>query len=183
MEVFMSHDEDRNYEDVDVFQFLEIDPDDIIEEWIDFPSRYMEIQQHCHQAGAAFDRAKEALDYADSELDREIRSRPEDFGLGRVTDTSLKAAQCLDPRHADAADAVIEARRIWNHLRGAVNAMEAKKKALECLHYDIGRTMRSEPKARSESKGDVERQNHTAIRGRMKKRARRSEESGPDFEM
>ena len=49
----------------------------------------VEIWTPCSKMKSNLDKAKESLDFVKAELDNEIRSDPEKFGLEKVTDRAL----------------------------------------------------------------------------------------------
>jgi len=102
-------------------------------EWIDQPVKMMQYGSHAAAMKNALDKAKEALDFTKAELDNEIRSDPEKFGLEKVTDKAIEATILLQERYKKVSESYLNAKFESDVAFAAVKAFEQRKDALENL--------------------------------------------------
>jgi hypothetical protein len=79
------------------------------------------------------DRAKERLEVYDAGLGLKIRANPAQFGLEKITESSVQAVILLDKEHARLSDELNTARYQLEVIAAAVRALDQKKSALENL--------------------------------------------------
>jgi hypothetical protein len=121
-----------NYEDD-----IKIDESSLDVEWLDQPSLMMKYARHAAQCRLEMDKAKEALELVKAELDKEIRSFPDRFGIEKITDKVVENTIPMQPDYKEAINNFIKARFESDVAYGAVKAMETRKDALE----NLGRLM------------------------------------------
>ena len=110
---------------------LAIDPHKLDEELLYQPLLCYEYNELFAEAQHDRDIAKEALDVAKAEADKEIRNNPKTFGISKVTETSIANAVTLHSKVKSAMQTLIDSTYQFNMLKAAVAAVEHRKKALE----------------------------------------------------
>ena len=118
--------------DLDYKAMLRIDPERLPAEWLKQPTRYMEFVEARVDADARLDQMKDRLDVVSAMRGRKIRDRLE-TNKERVTERTISDELILDPEYRKAKTAVNEAWEDAAIIRGAVDAMEHRKRALENL--------------------------------------------------
>ncbi len=112
---------------------MEIDPNALDVEWMEQPRLMVRYAQHSAEAKKQADLAKENLDIIEAELDKEIRSNPDAFGLGKPTEASIRATILLQKRYQEAHQELINAQYEQEMAKNACIAVSARKDALENL--------------------------------------------------
>lgn len=113
--------------------FIEIDPLALDREWVNQPRLYLQYSEELANAGREMDEAKSNLDITKADLEQQIRSDPDEFGLEKVTESAVNATMLTQPEYKSAMAALIDARHRRDILGAAVSALEHRKKALEKL--------------------------------------------------
>lgn len=113
--------------------FVEIDELQLDKEWIGQPRVYLEFAEMCADAQRDWDIAKSELEMVRAELDTAIRSDPESYGLGKVTEKGVENAIPAQTEYQDAVREVIRAKHKRDVMAAAVTALDHRKKALEKL--------------------------------------------------
>jgi hypothetical protein len=116
---------------------IKIDESSLDVEWLDQPSLMMKYARHAAQCRLEMDKAKEALELVKAELDKEIRTFPDRFGIEKITDKVVENTIPMQPDYKEAINNFIKARFESDVAYGAVKAMETRKDALE----NLGRLM------------------------------------------
>jgi hypothetical protein len=117
---------------------IRIDESALDVEWLDQPSLMMKYARNAAEARLELDRAKEALELAKAELDREVRSNPEAFGMEKLTESAVQNTIILQEAYIGANDNFIQAKFKADIAQGAVRAFDARKDALENLGRLLG---------------------------------------------
>lgn len=113
-------------------KILEVDLDRLEEEWEKQPLLCFEFMTELVEAREEMDRRKADLELTDAELDHEVRSRPEEFGLDKVTEPAIKATILCHDRHRAAHHDWLAAKSLVGYLQAAVECVtDQRKKALE----------------------------------------------------
>jgi hypothetical protein len=110
---------------------VNIDETSLDIEWLDQPRLMLRYTRHLAEMEKRLDQAKENLDVVKAELDRMVRSKPEDFAIQKVTEAVVQNTILEDSRYLKANQGVIEAKYELNIAKGAVKSMEQRKDALE----------------------------------------------------
>lgn len=113
--------------------FVEIDPLALDREWVNQPRLYLQFASELADANRELDEAKSNLDIVKADLDQNIRSDPEQFGLDKVTEASITSTLLTQPEYKEAMTLLIESRHKREILAAAVAALDHRKKALEKL--------------------------------------------------
>jgi hypothetical protein len=117
-----------NYE-----QDLKIDETSLDVEWLDQPVLFMKYARHSAEKEKEKDEAKEELELTKAELDKEIRSFPDRFGIEKITDKVVENTILLQKDYKEASETFLQAKFEWMVAKGAVDAFNQRKEALENL--------------------------------------------------
>ncbi len=117
-----------NYE-----QDVQIDPKMLEVEWLRQASLTYNYAKHLAHCKKQYDLAKEGVDLARALLDRNIRSKPEKYGLEKVTEQVIQVTILQQDKYKDVSNQLIEARYEVGIANAALSAIESKKSALENL--------------------------------------------------
>jgi hypothetical protein len=117
-----------NYE-----QDIMIDPDALDVEWGNQASLMMKYARFLANTRMVLDKAKEALDIVKAELDKDIRSNPDRYGLEKITDKVVENTIPLSQEYKAASERLINAKYEADIAYGAVKSIDARKDALENL--------------------------------------------------
>ena len=147
---------------------IEIDKHRLDEEWVEQPALFHQHAVAAVEARAVWEQAKARLEVTKAEFDIEIRRDPESYEIPKLSETVIASAVASQKLVKDAVAAVIKAREEVGILEAAVSALEHRKKALEKLVELSTRDYYSEPKAKGEVMGEVEKRS-IRRRGRRKK--------------
>jgi hypothetical protein len=116
------------------FSPVHVDPQRLPEEWVDYPESYRRYSEQAADAWTALLHAKKHLDRTAAQLRLKMRLSPVTFGLkDKPTVDSVKDCCETHPDYQAAYDAWIAAHDANNRLKGRLEAMHAKKAALENL--------------------------------------------------
>lgn len=102
-------------------------------EWLEQPNLMLKYGKLVAEARKEYDLAKENLDVVKAELDKKIRSNPEEYDIIKVTESAINAAILTHPDYQEASSKLIEAKYNLNLYQTAADAIDAKKAALENL--------------------------------------------------
>ena len=130
-----------NYE-----QDIRIDEDALDVEWLDQPALFLKYSRHSTLLEKEKDESKERLEFVKAELDRKIRLNPEKFGVEKITDKVVENTIILQPEYKQASEQFIQAKFEWMTARGAVDAYNQRKEALENLARLHGQNYFAGPK-------------------------------------
>jgi len=153
--------------------FLDIDENRLDEEWITQPKLYGHWAKHAALTRRKMDEAKSSLELVQAELDLEVRSNPEKFGIAKITENVVKSFILQDTRYVGAQKKVNAARYDNEVAQAAVTALEHRKYALQNLVSLFLSSYYAEPKAPKGRKDEVE--DMTKQNVRRKGRVRREE--------
>ena len=115
------------------FRMFDLDKNRLDDEWVVQPKRFLKAATELSDAKEEADRLKAERDLLEAELDNDIRSRPEDYGLAKLTEPAIKKTIMKEERMARMEDKIIKARHKVGVLDALVSALEHRKKALENL--------------------------------------------------
>lgn len=102
-------------------------------EWLEQPRLMLKYARYAAECKKAVDQAKEKLELVCSQIDKNIRANPSDYGLVKPTDTAVKATIPLDEEYQEANKELIEAKFEADLAMNAVYAFNARKDALQNL--------------------------------------------------
>jgi len=112
---------------------IEIDESALDVEWLKQPSLMYTYSKNLARRRKELDEAKQNLDVAKAEADKEIRTNPTKFGLEKTTDAVVTNAILIHPDYKEAYTTYLEAKFEVDIAQSAVNAFEQRKAALENL--------------------------------------------------
>lgn len=130
-----------NYEDD-----IRIEETSLDVEWLEQATLFLRYSRHAALKEKEKDEAKEALDLVKAELDKEIRSFPERFGLEKITDKAVENTIPMQSNYKEASEKFIQAKYEWNVAKGVVDAFNQRKEALENLTKLNGQNYFAGPK-------------------------------------
>lgn len=125
---------------------VNIDPDSLDTEWLDQPRLMLKYTRIEAEAKKDLGDAKARLDIIQADLDKAIRSNPDDFDLPKVTETAISNAIQSTKKYKEAQEEIREAEYHLNMAIGAVRSMYVKKEALENLVRLYGQQYFAGPK-------------------------------------
>jgi hypothetical protein len=127
---------------------FDIDPQNIVQEWIDQPRLYFEHAEKLAQYRANHERCKANLDLVQAKLDKSIRSDPEDYDISsaKITEKMVENAIIRNKKYIDALEEVHKSRYEMEVLQAAVTALDHRKKLLESLTQLTLSGLNAEPK-------------------------------------
>ena len=102
-------------------------------EWLSQASLMMKYVRLSAEAKRVMDNQKEAVDIIKAQLDKEIRTSPELYGILKITEMTVYNAILENPRFLEANQEYTNARYESDMAYGAVRAIEQRKTALENL--------------------------------------------------
>jgi len=112
---------------------IKIDEDSLDLEWLDQPALFMKYARHLAQARRTQDEAKQEIDVVSADIDRQIREKPEDFDIVKVTEGAIKSALLTEPDYQIAYKKYLDAKYEADMASNAVQAFNQRKDALENL--------------------------------------------------
>jgi hypothetical protein len=113
---------------------LHIDEGGLDIEWLNQPSLMMKYSRELANAEREVSRMKEKLSVVRAELDRDIRLKPEKFNIdSKVTEAVISNAILLQPKYSKASEELIDAQYEFMMMKGAVQAVQQRKDALQDL--------------------------------------------------
>ena len=125
---------------------VRIDEQSLDVEWLnqaELMLKYAGIRSQCR---FDYDEAKEELEIKYAELDKEIRSNPDEFGVAKITDKVVHNTILLQEEYQDGMKDVRRAKYELDMAGAAVDAISHKKSSLEKLVYLHGQQYFAGPK-------------------------------------
>jgi len=110
-----------------------IDKYNLDEAWVSQPDTYRRYAEALADAKQDFELVKNELRLARADVEMRIRVDPEEFGLSKLTEGSVKVAVEQDSAVSKAELAVIDAKHKVNMLEASVAALDHRKRALSDL--------------------------------------------------
>lgn len=106
---------------------------DLPEQWQAQPAMMLRWTTELADAIQEQDMAKMRLGLAESDANVRIRADPSEYGLTKATETTVLAAIQGDQQYIDAYTEHVEAKHRVARLRGLVDALDHRKRALQSL--------------------------------------------------
>lgn len=126
---------------------IQIDRNSLDDEWVEQPGLYHRYAVALADAKQELDYEKANLDLVKAELDADIRTDPEAYGLARTTESAIESTILTQKRYRVAQKKVREAKHRVDVLSAAVGALDHRRKALENLVSLFLADYYSKPKA------------------------------------
>jgi hypothetical protein len=117
-----------NYDDE-----IRIDDSALDVEWLEQPSLMMKYAHKAAEARRYLDQMKEKLELVKAEIDKDIRTQPEKFGIEKITENVVTNTIITQDRYKKANNTVIDAKFEVDIAQSAVIAISQRKDALENL--------------------------------------------------
>jgi len=112
---------------------IQIRQDELEMEWLDQPSLMFKYAKNAAEMRRFLDLSKEKLDLAKAEIDKEIRTNPEKFGIEKITETVVANSMLATLKYKKANEEFLNAKYEVDVAQAAVVAMSQRKDALENL--------------------------------------------------
>lgn len=145
---------------------LEIDVDNLQEEWVGQPALYFKYAKLLADARDSYERHKAEIDVTRAEIDEVIRQDPEEFGLEKITETAVKMAIEGHPEYKEVVELALKAKHKVDIFQAATAALDHRKRALEKL-VDMEVSMfYAEPKAAEHSREAVRESTKRSVKKR-----------------
>jgi hypothetical protein len=114
---------------------IRIDDSALDVEWLGQAELTFKYCKHVANMERAMDKAKEFLDLAKAEVDKDVREHPEKHKLGdiKITEAVVTSAILQSDKYKDAYSDYLDAKFEFGVARGAEKAFQDRKKALENL--------------------------------------------------
>ena len=136
---------------------LEIDEHNLEGEWTKQPKLFWRWAGEAANARHEVDKMKAALEIARTEIDLEVRSGPEKFGIeGKLTENVVKAIVVQSSVYISAERKVLKAKHRHDIVSALVSALEQRKSALENLVRLYLSSYYAEPKTPKDSQEGLE---------------------------
>ena len=124
---------------------LEIDIENLDVEAVRQPELYYQYSELAKEAREKFDLLKMKLGITESELAKRARIKPASFGIGKVTEASIKEAVTTHAQYRTAYKRMIRAKNAAELMGHAQEAMNQRKRMIELLVQLHGREYFSGP--------------------------------------
>jgi hypothetical protein len=115
-------------------------------EWLEQPKLMLKYAQYAAQTSMERDILKERVDVVKAELDAEIRTNPEKFGLAKITEGAVFNTILVQKEYQQIMKDYLQSKYEADVAKGAVNAFEHRKNALENLVKLFGQQYFAGPK-------------------------------------
>lgn len=158
---------------------LGIDRNRLDDEWVDHPAMYHYWACHAAEAQIRYDETKSKLDLIKAELDDDIRTDPQAYGVKKVTEKAIENAILIQPSYKSVLKKMHQARHDLEIARANLNSLEHKKRALSLLTELWIRDYYSDPAIRPLTE-DGENFAKQTVRSRGRRRMERDHEDGED---
>ena len=112
---------------------INIDEQALDVEWLEQPRITLQYAKWVADMERKKDRAKERVEVVKAELDKDIRSNPNKYGLAKITEGAVQNTIILQPEYREAQEAYIEAKHESDIAKAAMRAVDTKKATLENL--------------------------------------------------
>ena len=112
---------------------MSIDDSALDVECLEQPKLMMKYTAKSAQVKMERDQAKELLDVVRADMDKEIRTNPDKFGIEKLTETVVSNTILTTPAYKTAMKNFLEAKYEADVVAGAVAAIEQRKSMLEAL--------------------------------------------------
>lgn len=124
------------------------------------------------------DEAKAKLDVTRANLDLDVRSNPEAYGIAKISEKTVESAVLTQQAYQDGLREIAKARHDLDVFKAAVQACEHKKRALEKLVDLFLAGYFGEPKINNDNKAEVDEMQKRAIRKKGRREKRESDDGG-----
>ena len=113
--------------------FFRIDQNRLDAEWLKQPQLYYEYAVILADAKEALGRARAKREVVVAEIDKDVRLRPEKYGVEKITEGVVEKTVILQERYQVANKGVIGAKHDVDIAQAAVDTLDHRKRALQDL--------------------------------------------------
>ncbi len=146
-------------------------------EWVNQPKKYYDCAIQLAEAKREVEECKNKIEVIKADLDKEIRSNPEEFDIAKITESVISATIVLQSEYRNAMKGLVTARYNASMIEAGVSALDHRKRALENLVSLQLANYYSEPKAQEGNEEAVDAMEKNAVRRRSSNsKKRRNEE-------
>jgi|6_EtaG_2_1085325.scaffolds.fasta_scaffold216197_2 hypothetical protein len=117
----------------DYVEDIEVNEANLKQEWERQPGLYLHYSIVLADAERARNVSKEELDITKAQLDKDIRSRPEEFDVEKITESVVTNTILLQESYVEKNQEYIDRGYEVSIMQGVIRAFDHKKKALENL--------------------------------------------------
>lgn len=140
-----------------------IDEANLLREWVTLPGLYLKYAELAAEAVLKASVAKDQMKLGEASILQLVRSNPDDYGLDKVTESTVQAALDMDEEVLKVRRAYHDATYVADMYGAAKWAMDHKKEALKNI-------TRMQTSAFAETTGDLV-PNDPAVRQQLRKEA------------
>jgi hypothetical protein len=115
-------------------------------EWLRQPRLYMKYALELADAKARHAERKAGLDTCRAEIDLDIRLKPKEYNIEKVTESTIASSILMQPEYKQAMERLIVAKHRVDILEAVCVALDHRKKALENLVFLHGQNYFSKPR-------------------------------------
>ncbi len=112
---------------------LRIDEHALDREWLSQPRLCLRYGMMLANARRKLEEARNELEVVRADLDKSIRSSPDDYGIAKVTETAIQSAIQSSSAFREAQQRLIDAKYYVDLLGAVMQSIEQKRSALENL--------------------------------------------------
>ena len=120
----------KEYNEQDTPDIMEIDKNNLDEEWVKQPRRYYDYSVYLADAIDEVSNCKSGLDLKRADISNAVRSAPEDYSLAKITEAAINEIVISDTEYQEIQVELQKAERTVNVLKGATRALEHKREGL-----------------------------------------------------
>lgn len=157
------------------YDVLDIDQLHLDKHWVEQPRLYLQHAKLLADARRELDRLKSELELTHAELDKEIRTSPEEYDIEKVSEKAIENCILTQKRYLTANAAVIDAKHAVDVYQAFVSALDHRKRALENLVDLHGQSYFATPRATGDNSEAMQEAEQRILR-RRGQRPRRSKE-------
>ncbi len=137
------------------------------------PNDYLKFAHLAADLRRDLDEAKSRLEVTQAKLGQQIRSKPEEYGLEKVTEAGVSGVILTLGKYQEASQEVIKVRHELEIAQAAVSALEVKKRSLTLLVELHGSSYFASPKLSSAGREAVDDMTKRRVRTRRDEREER----------
>ena len=155
---------------------IKIDETALDIEWLEQPALFMKYARHLAEARRTLDEEKQELDIVKADLDKQIREKPEKFGILKITEGAIQSAITTEGTYNIAYKKYLAAKYESDMASNAVQAFNQRKEALENLVKLHGQSYFAGPKVPRDiawEKKEKEKKVDTGIGSKIQRRTRK----------
>ncbi len=160
---------DTTKESSEKFGFFNIDPDQLDVEWLRQPKLFYDYAILAAESRTTLEQAKAEFELVCAELDSEIRSDPEKFGVTKLTEGMVKNIIITQPEYQQAQKKVLKTRSEYENLQAILSALDHRKRALENLVDLHGQNYFATPMAKGTGREVVQEIETRTARNKVRK--------------